>query len=176
VEPPSAAAAPEATSHPQAHNPQRAAKALLFKLRARQASDPIQPMLREWVSDYWPATIDVDVVREYVGALIPHILELMTAAAAAKVTDTLSITVLQVFDNLTDAGVYFAFIGKSTAAYTVGGVLAFSFACQALLAYGLGQGLGVAALALLGLKPIVDAYNDISNAPRRASQTMNHAL
>jgi hypothetical protein len=168
---------PERSEQQQRRSPQHAKQALLFKLKSRKLGEPLRPMLEEWAIHYWPSHIDRAFIVDYHMALLPHVLELMLSLASAKVSDTLIITALQVFDTLSDASVcaFFAFADNQAAACMVGALLAFSCFCQAVAAYGSGQGGDVAGLAMVGLKPVVDAYKEITNAPRRASQKMTHA-
>jgi hypothetical protein len=104
--------------------------------------------------------------------------ELIEKTAASQAATLITMTAISIGDTLSDAVV--AAVSFFTLPHLVAVVQAclfgFALVVQATLSIVLGQGWPAFALSLIGLKPILEARNEIVHAPRPPTQTMPHAM
>jgi hypothetical protein len=166
------------TAHGQ--TPQQAVQALTMRLRKQLHNEQLATVVAEWYRDYWPHgdRYDEAWAVEFFQLLCCTLSELIGAVAAGKAGTLVALTLISVSDTLSD--VIVAIISFYTLSLNLAlaqaGLLAFALLAQAMLSAALGQGWLSVALSLVGLKPVLDAHREISQARPPPTQVVNHAL
>ena len=91
-------------------------------------------------------------------------IDLVQRRSAAKTSDVVTITWVSFLDTVSDVIVCTIYWFTQSMATALGatGLLAFSFVSQAVLALGIGQGPRAVVASLLGVKPVLEGFNELS--------------
>lgn len=156
---------------PKPRTPLAARKALIQRLREIREGEACSPAVQEWLREHCPAEVSaLPWVAEFAEELAPELAALLQQRRAAKAADIVLVTWISCVDTLTDvliSATYF-FTQPWVVTLTQTSMLIFSMVCQAVCALAAGQGWAIAALSLVGLKPVVEARMELTNAQQPA--------